>query len=124
MPDRGTVLWAADPFSTDEGNPRPWLVVSGAKLPYPNEESITVALSTQSHHTGSIAVPQDAWIRGAPGQQSHVLPWTVATLKDDLHVVGTQGTVTADFTERVVSATISYLDSARESRWPRRAGIA
>lgn len=111
----GTRPLGPDPFSTDSNNPRPWLVVSGAKLPYPNDESIAVALSTQSHHSGSIAVPQDAWIRGAPGQQSHVLAWTVATLKDELHVVGTQGTVTADFTARVVSATITYLDDGYQS---------
>jgi hypothetical protein len=30
-----------------------------------------------------------------------VLPWSVATLKDDVHVVGVQGEVTDEFTERV-----------------------
>ena len=41
-----------------------------------------------------------------------MLPWTVATLKDDLHVVGQQGSVTDEFTEQVTTATISYLDSS------------
>ena len=36
----------------------------------------------------------------------------VATLKDDLHVVGRQGSVIDEFTERVTAATISYLDSS------------
>jgi mRNA-degrading endonuclease toxin of MazEF toxin-antitoxin module len=112
MADRGTVIWAPDPFKTDAGNPRPWLVVSGDQMPYPKEESIGVAFTTQSHHPGSFAVPSDAWIRGEPGQRSYVLPWTVATLKDDLHVVGTQGSVTDDFIEQVVTATISYLNGS------------
>jgi hypothetical protein len=48
------------------------LVVSGERLPYPDEESIAVACTTQSHHAGSFAVPSEAWVRGEPGQQSYV----------------------------------------------------
>lgn len=110
MADRGTVVWAPDPFKAGGGNPRPWLVVSGEQMPYADEESITVALTTQSHHPGSFAVPSHAWERGEPGEPSYVLPWTVATLKDDLHIVGVQGSVTDEFTEKVAAATISYLD--------------
>ena len=73
MTDWGTVVWAADPFNANTKNPRPWLVVSGERMPYPDEESIAVAFTTQSHHTGSIVVPHEAWIRGEPGQQSYVL---------------------------------------------------
>jgi len=112
MADRGIVVWAPDPFKTDSGNPRPWLVVSGERMPYPDKESIAVAFTTQSHHPGSFAVPGEAWIRGEPGQKSFVLPWTLATLKDDLHVVGRQGSVTNEFTEQVTSAVISYLDNS------------
>lgn len=112
MAERGTVVWAPDPFKTNGGNPRPWLVVSDDRLPYPDEESIAVAFTTQSHHQGSLTVPSEAWVRGEPEQQSYVLPWTVATLKDTVHVVGTQGSLTEAFTDRVVSATISYLDGA------------
>jgi len=35
-----------------------------------------------------MAVPSEAWVRGEPPQQSYVLPWTVAALKTDLHIVG------------------------------------
>lgn len=112
MATRGTVVWAPDPFKTDGGNPRPWLIVSDERMPYPETESIAVAFTTQSHHPGSIAVPGEAWIRGEPNQRSHVLPWTVATLKDDPHIVGTQGSVTSEFTDRITTATISYLDGS------------
>jgi hypothetical protein len=43
------------------------------------------------------------------------LPWTLATLKDDLHVVGRQGSVTDQFTDQVTTATISYLDNSEGS---------
>jgi mRNA-degrading endonuclease toxin of MazEF toxin-antitoxin module len=105
----GEVVWAPDPFK-DGGNPRPWLVVSAARLPYPDEESIAVAFTTQSHHPGCFAVPSEAWVRGEPTTQSYVLPWSVTTLKDDVHVVGVQGEVTDSFTERVTTALVSYLD--------------
>jgi len=112
MADRGTVVWAPDPFKTDSGNPRPWLIISDDRLPYPEKESIAVAFTTQSHHSGSLTVPGDSWVRGEPNQQSYVLPWTIATLKDAVHIVGTQGSITAAFTDQVVSATISYLNES------------
>jgi len=118
MADRGTVVWAPDPFKANTGNPRPWLVLSGERLPYPDEESIVVAFTTQSHHSGSFAVPSDAWLRGEPQQQSHVLPWTVATLKDDVHVVGTQGSLSEEFTQRVATTTISYLSDSSSAESP------
>lgn len=110
MVERNAVVWAPDPFKADSGNPRPWLVVATDRLPYPDEESIAVALSTQSHHHGSIAVPSDAWLRGQPDRRSHVLPWTVATLKNDLHVVGVQGSLADDFVDRVRTTVSSYLE--------------
>jgi hypothetical protein len=115
MAESGTVVWAPDPFNTDARNPRPWLVVSGQSMPYPNEESIAVAFTTQAHHPGSFAVPSEVWVVGEPGQRSSVLPWTVATLKDDLHVVGRQGSVTDEFPERVTAATISYLGNSENA---------
>jgi len=111
---RGDVVWAPDPFKSDAGNPRPWLILAADRLPYADEESIAVAFTTQSHHPESFAVPSDAWVRGEPGTESYVLPWSVATLKEDLHVVGTQGTVAEAFVERVVTALISYLDPPRD----------
>ncbi len=110
MAERGDVVWAPDPFKSNGGNPRPWLVVSSEQLPYPDEESITVAFTTRSHHPGSFAVPSEAWIRGEPRRQSYVLPWSVATLKDEIHIAGIQGTVTDEFAGRVTAALFSYLD--------------
>jgi len=109
VPARGTVIWAPDPFNTDASNPRPWLVVSDETMPYAGDESIAVAFTTQSHHPGSVAVPSEAWEQGEPNQQSYVLPWTVATLKDELHIVGRQGTVTEAFTAEVAVAMRSYV---------------
>lgn len=110
MAERGAVVWAPDPFKSDGGNPRPWVVVSTDRLPYPDEESIAVAFTTQSHHPEIFAVPSEAWIRGEPRTQSYVLPWSVATLKDETHVVGIQGTVTDEFAGRVTTALLPYLD--------------
>jgi mRNA-degrading endonuclease toxin of MazEF toxin-antitoxin module len=110
MAVQGEVVWAPDPFKSGGGNPRPWLVVSADRLPYPDEESIAVAFTTQSRHPGSFAVPSEAWVRGEPGTQSHVLPWSVATLKDEIHTVGVQGSVTDEFVERVTATLISYLE--------------
>lgn len=115
MAERGDVVWAPDPFKSGGGNPRPWLVVSTEQLPYPNEESISIAFTTQSHHPGSFEVPSEAWVRGEPQSQSYVLPWSVATLKDEIHVVGVQGTVTDEFIGRVTTALCSYLEPSTDA---------
>ena len=112
MTKRGSVVWAPDPFNAQEANPRPWLVISGSRMPYSDDESIAVALTTQSHHPGRIEVDDQDWVRGAPKRGSYVLPWTVATLKHDVHVVGMQGSVTDSFLERVREETISYLQNS------------
>ena len=109
MAARGEVVWTHDPFRDGGSNPRPWLVVANEALPYPDEECIAVALTTTSLHRGSIRVPEDAWTRGRPSDRGHVLPWCVATVKTDVHVVGTQGTLRPSFVERVVSALVAYL---------------
>jgi len=36
-------------------------------------------------------------------------PWSLATLKNDLHVVGVQGEVTDEFANRIADATTAYL---------------
>lgn len=110
MAGRGDVVWAPDPFKSGGGNPRPWLVVSTEQLPYPDEESIAVAFTTQSHHPGGFEVPSEAWTQGEPNTRSYVLPWTVATLKEETHVVGMQGAVTDEFADRVTTSLCSYLD--------------
>ena len=74
MAERGEVVWAPDPFKSGNGNPRPWLVVSTDRLPYPDEESIAIAFTTQSHHPESFEVPSEARVRGKPRTQSYVLP--------------------------------------------------
>lgn len=80
--------------------------------------SVAVALSTQSHHAGSFPVPGEAWLRREPGEQSYVLPWTIATLKNDLHVVGQQGSLTDELTEQVSSAPTTYADNSVASSSP------
>lgn len=109
MVTRGEVAWAPDPFKEGAENPRPWLAIAADALPYPDDESIGVACTTQSHHPGTFQISSAAWRRGEPDARSYVLPWAVATLKDELHVVGVQGEVTPEFTERVTDATIGYL---------------
>jgi mRNA-degrading endonuclease toxin of MazEF toxin-antitoxin module len=108
---RGEVIWAPDPFSLENQNknPRPWLVISTEKVPYPQEECIAIALTTQSHHPGSMGIKSEDWITGEPDRDSYVLPWTPATLKLDVHLVGVQGKVRDDLVDGVTKKTVSYI---------------
>lgn len=110
MGRRGEVVWASDPFR-DGANPRPWLIVAAESLPYPASDCIAVALSRQSHHPGSISVSSDDWITGYPNTSSFVLPWTVATLKQSIHIVETQGRVQPDLVRLVCDTLVDCLTS-------------
>mgnify|MGYP000462190247 FL=1 len=112
MADRGEVVWAPDPFRSEgESNPRPWLIISNDSLPYPDEECIGVALTTASHHRGSVRVASDDRVKGDPEGDSYVLPWTVATLKEEVHVVGVQGALRGSFVGDIVGKTVAYIQT-------------
>jgi mRNA-degrading endonuclease toxin of MazEF toxin-antitoxin module len=109
MAKRGEVVWAPNPFDVENSNPRPWLVVSTDRIPYSEEECMVVALTTQGHHSGSIQVSSEDWLSGEPDRDSYVLPWTVATLKQSLHIVGLQGELRSGLVEETVDAVMWYL---------------
>lgn len=105
---KGDVFWAPDPFRQG-ANPRLWLVLAAASLPYPGEEYICTALTT-SDLPRNVEVGDD-WIAGQdPDKTSYCSPWVVATIKHDA-VVNPQGEVTESFTDRMIVECEGYLDA-------------
>ncbi|MEZ3115703.1 hypothetical protein RYH80_07210 [Halobaculum sp. MBLA0147] len=111
---RGEVVWGRDPFRSGT-NPRPWVVVASARLPYPSRDSLAVACTTSSHHASAVRIPSGAWVAGDPNRESHVLPWTVTTLRDGEDVVGVQGRVRNQFVERLVDDLCAVLGRPPET---------
>jgi len=77
--EQGEVWWGPAPHKSSPAY-RPWLVVSNTSHPFAEEECIVVGMSTTNHEE-SIAVPDDAWVRGGSEKDAYVSPWYVTTVK-------------------------------------------
>lgn len=110
MPNRkfssGDVLWAPDPYNAG-GNPRPWLVLSADNIPYNGEEYICAGL-TLSDLPDNLEVRDIDWTIGEPNETSYCSPWVLATVKHD-DVQNPQGTLTDDFTSRIIQLSVNYV---------------
>ena len=104
---RGDVVWAPDPFRAGS-NPRLWLILVAESLPYAGEEYICAALTT-SDLPRNVEVGDD-WVAGRdPEMTSYCSPWVLATIKHDA-IANPQGSVTENFTDRIVAECEEYLD--------------
>ena len=107
MAERGTVVWAPDPFRGGS-NPRLWLVLAAECLPYPGEEYVCAALTTSdlssNHEVG------DDWVAGRdPTKTSYCSPWVIGTIKHRA-VADPQGEITTSFTDRMIAECKAFLD--------------
>lgn len=103
---RGDVVWAADPYRSGS-NPRPWIVISNATLPYADLEYIALVLTTHSHPGARRLTPTD-WEYGQPAKPSYISPWTVGTIKHD-QIDTIQGRLTTSVVNEGVDNLESYI---------------
>ncbi|MFB6235654.1 MAG: hypothetical protein ABEH81_12370 [Halopenitus sp.] len=107
--EAGDVFWAPDPFNSGS-NPRPWLVLAADSLPYAGGEYVCAGL-TLSDLRANVEVKDEDWVVGNdPDLTAYCSPWVLATVKHDA-VANTQGSVTDEFTRRVVQESVGYLTS-------------
>lgn len=107
--ESGDVLWAPDPYNAGD-NPRPWLVLTGAGLPYAGEEYICAGL-TLSNLPDNVELTANDWVAGnEPDRTSYCSPWVLATIKHDA-IANPQGYVTPEFTAKIARRSIAYLAS-------------
>jgi len=76
---QGEVWWGPAPHKSSPAY-RPWLVISDTGHPFAGTECIIVGVSTRNHER-SIAVPDEAWVRGGSQTDAYVSPWYVTTVK-------------------------------------------
>jgi hypothetical protein len=104
----GDVFWAPDPFRQGS-NPRLWLILAADSLPYPGEEYICAALTTNDLPR-NVEVDDD-WIASQdPDKTSYCSPWVVATIKSGT-VVNPQGGLTKPFTDQMITECKKHLDT-------------
>lgn len=104
---RGDVVWVVDPYRGGS-NPRPWIVISTASLPYANQEFIALVLTTKSH-PGARQLTAADWEYGQPAKTSYISPWTVGTIKHD-QTDTIQGRLTTSVVDEVVADLETYIE--------------
>lgn len=102
---RGSVVWAQDPFRTG-ASPRPWLVVSDDTHPFAGQEYLCVLLTT-TQRSAAIELTQGDWASGYPGQDSYCNPWVGMTLKSGA-IQNKQGALQSGVVDTVATELARY----------------
>ena len=106
--ERGDIVWASDPLS-EKG--RPVLVLGSPEFPNHGVQLITVLISTKTYHEESLTLRDDDYDGEPLGEQSHVLPWSLATLTSATDVEHYLTSLVDERTEDVASQVIDYISS-------------
>jgi mRNA-degrading endonuclease toxin of MazEF toxin-antitoxin module len=105
---RGDIVWASDPLS-EKG--RPMLVLGTPQFPTHGVQLITVLVSTKAYHEESITLQNDDYEGDPLGKQSHVLPWSIATLNSAADVDQYLTSLVDERTEDVTNQLIDYISA-------------
>ncbi|AGB34082.1 hypothetical protein C488_15352 [Natrinema pellirubrum DSM 15624] len=105
---RGDIIWGTDPLS-DKG--RPMLVLGTPQFPNHGVQLITVLISTKAYHEESLTLRDDDYEGDPLGEQSHVLPWSLATLNSATEVELHMTSLIEERTEDIVTQLIGYISS-------------
>ena len=105
--DRGTVVFATDPFKRDAG--RPFLVISDTETPFHGDQYITLALTTRTWYDDRIELSDDDWVDGGAPKSSSIMPWSVNAVDDDW-VSHEQGRLRDDVVRRGIDRLHAYLE--------------
>jgi len=104
--ERGDIVWGIDPLS-EKG--RPLLILGAPRFPDHGVQLITVLLSTKSYHEASLTLRDDEYEGEPLGEQSHVLPWSLATLNSAADVEFYMTSLDDERTDDVATEVIGYI---------------
>lgn len=105
---RCDLVFAPDPFKNG-GTPRPWLVISDSRMPFPGD-LLTVACTRSDYPDNHQITPSTFESGSMPDQTTYCSPWLLATLKTT-DVGHKQGTLTKSFTDRIATQAKGYVDT-------------
>ena len=77
--DRGTIVFADDPFKSDEAS-RPWLIIGTDEAPFHGDQYIALTLSTKTWYDERVPIDDDDIIDGGLPKDSSILPWAVTSV--------------------------------------------
>ena len=103
---RGDIVWGTDPLSKKG---RPLLLLGAPQFPDHGVQLITVLLSTKSYHEASLTLRDDEYEGEPLGEQSHVLPWSLATLNSAADVEFYMTSLDDERTDDVATEVIGYI---------------
>ncbi|OAQ51364.1 hypothetical protein HTG_17660 [Natrinema mahii] len=87
------------------------LVLGTPQFPYHGVQLITVLISTKAYHEESLTLRDDDYEGDPLGEQSHVLPWSLATLNSAAEVELHMTSLIEERTEDIATQSIGYISS-------------
>lgn len=106
---RQDLVWAPDPFKS-RSSPRPWLIISDEKMPFPGD-LLCVACTRSAYPTLNYELKSPQFESGGkPDETTYCSPWLLATIKPGL-MRNKQGTLAKSFTDKIANDAESFIDT-------------
>ncbi|WP_247729914.1 type II toxin-antitoxin system PemK/MazF family toxin [Halovivax limisalsi] len=80
--ERGTIVYADDPFKGADAG-RPWLVCNTSQMPFAEQQSIALTLTTKTWYDERICIAATDVVDGELPRSSSILPWAIASIERD-----------------------------------------
>jgi mRNA-degrading endonuclease toxin of MazEF toxin-antitoxin module len=106
--ERGDIVWGTDPLS-EKG--RPLLVLGTPRFSNHGVQLITALISTKTYHEASLTLRDDDYEGDPLGEQSYVLPWSLATLNSAADVEHYLPSLVDTRTDDVARQLVDYISS-------------
>lgn len=82
--ERGHVVLAPDPFKSDVGTTRPWVVVNNESHPFDKHQYVAMGLTTQTWYEDRIPLDADDYRHRKAPRESSIVPHAVTSIEPGL----------------------------------------
>ena len=82
--DRGHVVLAPDPFTSDDDATRPWVVINNERHPFDGEQYVAMGLTTRTWYDERVPLHAEDFVHRRAPETSSIVPHAIASLGVDL----------------------------------------
>lgn len=82
--ERGHVVLAPDPFTSDDDATRPWVVVNNERHPFDEQQYVVMGLTTRIWYEERVPLEESDYRHRQAPRDSSIVPHAVASLKPAL----------------------------------------
>jgi mRNA-degrading endonuclease toxin of MazEF toxin-antitoxin module len=106
--ERGHVVLAPDPFTSENDATRPWVVVNNERHPFDKQQYVVMGLTTRTWYDDRIPLDEDDYRHRQAPRDSAIVPHAVASIKPAL-MTDYVCRIRDDPLDRAVETLVDYL---------------